>query len=393
MAITINSTPESYPSMHDDLWFVVTSTNVASTNFKFVFEVYVNSTLVATVKSFPDPTTNKGFFNAASIVRSYASSYFNPNTTQTLFSYNGDDIYVSYEVRYGEEYAATTYLNLTSATYKAFNFYPALFRDPSTSYFSPYVSKWITSRDRTAIECGYTEKCYASFMNAAGTTQATTATVQLYNADGSASGSPSTGSSTTMNSFGLLDISPAAINAYLGSTFIPSTAYGYGIKLNYASTSSEELKVVISCNLRYTPVPMHFLNQLGGYDTYSFRLLSRESRSMEKKSYEQMNWQYNSGSTSVRNYDSYKKMNAGTNAFSVSQTAAFKLNSDYVSVQDYGWLRELIASPEVYMEKDGYYHPVAVKTASWEEKLRIADKMFNLELDVEYGRKLNSQYK
>ncbi len=98
MAITVNSTPESYASAHDDLWFVATSTNVAQSNFKFVFDVYINSVQVARVKQYPDPTSSKGYFNAGNIVRNYLSSYFKPNSTQTLFSYDGDDIYVNYEI-------------------------------------------------------------------------------------------------------------------------------------------------------------------------------------------------------------------------------------------------------------------------------------------------------
>jgi len=46
MAITINSIPEQYASLHDELWFVVDSTNKASANFKYVFDVYVDAVLV-----------------------------------------------------------------------------------------------------------------------------------------------------------------------------------------------------------------------------------------------------------------------------------------------------------------------------------------------------------
>ena len=43
MAITIQSSPATYASMHDDLWFVASSTNVGETSFKFVYDVYVNN--------------------------------------------------------------------------------------------------------------------------------------------------------------------------------------------------------------------------------------------------------------------------------------------------------------------------------------------------------------
>lgn len=122
MAITINSTPESYPSAQDDLYFVATSTNATQAGFKYVFDVLINSTIVARIKLFPDPATAKGIFNAGGVVRDYLSSYFKPNTTQTAFSYTGNDLYIGYEVRFGEEYGGITYTNLASGNYKAFNF-------------------------------------------------------------------------------------------------------------------------------------------------------------------------------------------------------------------------------------------------------------------------------
>ena len=393
MAITVNSVPEAYASAHDDLWYVVTSTNVASTNFKFVFDVYVNSVQVARVKQYPDPSTNKGYFNAANIVRNYLSSYFKPNTTQTLFSYDGDDIYVSYDIKYGEEYGGTTYTNLTTASYKAFNYYNPPFRDPSTSYFSNFVTKWISNRDLSNIDCAFSEKCHIGWMNASGSTTSMTATIQKYSESGATVGSPSTGSSDTISSFALLDISPAAINTYLGSSFISSSDYAYGVKLNYSSTSSTEIKVRLNCNPRYTPVSLHFLNQLGGYDTLMFRAVNRESRSMESKSYQQMNWQYNSGTTSMRTYDTYKRINPGIVKYAINQTVNYALKSDYLNKTNYNWVKELIGSPEVYMEVNGYYYPFNISTSNWQEKLRVADKMFNLEIEGEVNQKINSQFR
>lgn len=391
MAITINSTPEAYPSMHDDLWYVVTSNNTAQTGFKYVYDVYVNSSIVARIKSFPDPTSGKGIFNASNIVRNYWTSYFKPNPTQTVWSYTGNDIYVNFEIRFGEEYGGVLYTNLSSGTYRAFNFYNPVFRNPSTSYFQPYISKWLTNRDKSKLECSLSEKLYVGWMNAAATTPTITFTVQKYLNGGSADGSPQTSANYTASSFVLLDISPAAINAHFGSTVISSSTYSYGVKINYGGTSSDELKILVACNPKFTPVTMHFLNQLGGYDSFMFRLVNKQSRNIQRKEYERLNWQLQTDT--MRTYDTYNRMYEGSNVYAVSQDVSFKLQSDYVNQTDYTWLNELIGSPEVYMEQGGYYYPIAVKTTSWEEKLRAADKMFNMQLEVDYGRTINSQFR
>ena len=57
MAITINSSPNNYSSLHAPLWFVVGSNNTNQTNFKYVCDVYVGGNLVARLKSFPQPVS------------------------------------------------------------------------------------------------------------------------------------------------------------------------------------------------------------------------------------------------------------------------------------------------------------------------------------------------
>lgn len=391
MAITINNTPEAYPSLHDDLWFVVTSNNTSQVNFKYVFDVYVNSSLVARIKTFTDPASGKGIFNAANIVRNYWSSYFKPGTSPSFWAYNGNDLYVPFEIRFGEEYDGSTYTSLATGTYRAFNFYNPVFRNPSTSYFQPYISKWLTNRDKTKLECSMTEHLFAGWMNAAATTTSLTMTVQKYLDGGAVDGSSVTSAAQSTQSFVLVDLSPSAINATLGSTLITETTYQYGVKINYGGTSSEEMKVMVACSPRFTPMSMHFLNQLGGYDSFMFRAVNRQSRSIERKQYERTNWQLNS--TVMQQYDIYNRMYEGSNVYAVQQGVSFKLQSDYINQTDFTWLSELIASPEVYLEQGGYYYPVAVKTSSWEEKIRAADKMFNMTLEVDYGRKINSQYR
>jgi hypothetical protein len=394
MAITINSAPENYASAHDDLWFVATSTNVAQTNFKFVFEIYINAALVATVKQFPDPVNSKGLFNAGSIVRNYISTYFKPVAgSQTLFTYDGDDIYLPYQVRFGEEYGGTTYLNLSNTTVNAYNFVNQPFRSFGSSELSTYVSDWLTTRDLANVDVNFNESNFVSWMNPSGSTVAMTATIRVLDEAGSTVGSPTTTSSQTISAFSLMDVSPVAINTLIGSSFIGASAFGYGVKLNYASTSSEEIKCRIACQNKFTPITLHFLNQLGGYESMTFRLVNKESRSVDSKAYRRNGWQYDSGSTSMRRYNANNVANPGDVQFSTEQSVALKLRSGYLSVTDWNWLRDLIVSPEVYMTRQGYYFPVRIKTNNWEQRAQYADKSNFLELEIESSVKIYSQFR
>jgi len=90
MAITIQSSPAPYSSMHDDLWFVSSSTNTGELAFKFVYDVYVNGSQVSRTKVYPSPSAegSYGVFNASPMVRSYVTNYFEPSGSSILVASN-----------------------------------------------------------------------------------------------------------------------------------------------------------------------------------------------------------------------------------------------------------------------------------------------------------------
>lgn len=379
MAITVLQSPEAFPSLHDDLWHVASSTNSTEIGFKFVFDIYVQSVLVARIKLFPDPVEGTSALNVSNIVRNYWTSYFLPSTTQTAFSCNSDGIAVAYQIKYGEEYGGTLYANLTTASYSAYNFYPPLFRDWSTSYFATWADKWITNRDKTRIEVGYTEKLYISYFN----TFSDVPISLKVSVDG---GAVVTGTGSLIGKVGIFDISPQALNAYLGTTVIPATFTKYTVQYN----TGEILTVYNSCS-KYNVELLHFLNQLGGYDTKAFRLVNKQEATSERKSYEKPGYAFINDT--ISRADATRKVYSGKQNYAINQAVTFKLTTDWLSETDYNWLRELVNSPEVYIEKLGYYYPVTIGTTQWQQKIRNVDKMFNLSLDVVYARRANSQYR
>ena len=394
MAITINSSPNTYQSFHEDLWFVVSSTNTAQTNFKYVFDVYINGTLVSRVKSFPQPSTGYGIFNAANIVRNYWSSYFYP--TGSSFSYVGSDIRINYVVKYGEEYGGTLYTNLDETDTNAFNYYPNLLNGLSAydgNWFeNNYTYRLLTNRDPLNLTTRRTNgQCFVSLLNSSINTPIN------WNLDvtryGNLTPSTVTGGNVSVSDYAMMDLSPASINTYLGTSFINSNTEYYLVEFNANGGAQFSTRVNIICEPRYTTIPIHFLNSLGGYDTINFSLVNKESRSFERKSFEQMDWQL-SGDVMSRT-DNFSRFNGGSVQFATAQTITYKLTSDWLNLTEYNWIKELIGSPEVYMQDTTnlYYIPVKISTSSWTEKKRYADKVYNLELDIEFGSKAYSQYR
>ena len=395
MAITINNYPNNYQSVHEDLWFVVSSTNTGQTNFKYVFDVLINSVLVARVKAYPQPTTTKGLFNAATIVRNYWSSYFKPDAAQpTLFSYVGTDVRIPFTIQFGEEYGGTLYTNLTNGNYQCFNYYPNILDGLGAftgAWYDDYKAMLLTKRDTNNITTRRTNgRCFVSLLNGAlNTSKSWRFDVTRYN-----SGTPTTetfGGSLSITDYAMLDVSPDAVNDYLGYAFLTS-ATDYYILYAYQDTIEQfSFRVNILCEPRYETIPIHFLNSLGGYDTMNFSLVNREQRTIERKSFEKAEWEY--ATNTMRRADDYNIFYGGSNQFATTQTITYKLTSDWLNLTEYNWIKDLIGSPEVYMEKDGYYYPVKVTTSTWNEKKQYVDKVYNLELDIEFGSKAYSQFR
>jgi hypothetical protein len=378
MAITVNSTPASYSSAHDALWYVVSSNNSTQTNFKYVFDIQVGGATVATVKNFPDEG-GYGVFDAAPIVRNYFASGFSTSGS-SLLQYADGFLHVDFTIIYGEEYGGTTYTNLTSSTGKAWNYAV----DPFRNSISAYANKFLTTRDRTAGLVMPGEKFYITYFNADSAN--VTATIQKLNEDGSNDGASATGSGLGTNHGLILDLSFYAINQYLGSNFISTSTYAWRV-----TVGSDSMVVKQACAPRFTPVQLVFQNKFGGYDSFIFRLLSRQSQRVERFTYKSN--EYRRVGTAM----SYKASSGvhfgGNQAFAGNVQYGYKVVSDYISAADYQLGSQLISSNEAYLYKGDDYLPIIMRETSWEEKNDTADKMFNYELNFDLGVKQQTQYR
>lgn len=402
MAITINSTPALYSSLHSALYFVVTSNNTGQTNFKYVCDIYVDGNLVTRLKSFPQPSSTKGIFNVAPIIRNYWNSYFKPNiSTYSAIPYSGSDIYVDYEIKFGEEYDATTYTNLATSARRAYNYIMDYLYNPNSAayltqqaYATNYAGFYLTNRDKAQVQFPTslltTGTLYTSVLSdVENTTKNISFDILVTNQSSPFS---YTGATLTWKDYALVDISPRAINTYIGSTIITENTRYYDVQLKIAGVIKDTIRVTLSCT-QYDVIPLHFLNAAGGYETFHFTAVNRQSRNVERKSFQRLQYEYESATTAMDMVDSYGRLYGGTIPFNTQQKLTYKVISDWVNFTDYNWLKEMIASPEVYLQRNAQFVPVNISTANWSEKKRFADKTFNLELDIDLAYQINSQYR
>jgi hypothetical protein len=408
MAITIQSSPAPYSSMHDDLWFVSSSTNIGELSFKFVYDVYVNNAQVSRTKVYPSPSAegSYGVFNASPMVRSYVTNYFEPSGSSILVSSN-DKIKVDSQIRIGEEYVSggslITTSNLASGALAAYNYYPPLFADilfvnnntplVLSDYYDNlllenFTDDWITERETEKITIEYGDNFYATYFKiTAGTYNAI---VDVLNEAGSVIDTVS-GGITFTGEMNLFNCQAGHINTFAGRTLVTEDTYGYNVYIKRGVAVSRTLQFIQKCYPKYRQYNLHFLNRLGGWDTMKFALVNKRSTELQRASYRRNDWQLSGNAMS--NIDSYNKYNETTLNYAIQHKDKFHLISDWVSEQDYEWLAQLFASTIVYMEVQGAYFPVTISSTNYEYKLETSDKLFNFEIDIEVGKYLTSQFR
>ena len=288
MAYASELVPASYTSAHDSLWHIVSSSNNSQSSFKYVFKIQIGGADIATLKNYPD-SGGYGVLDVAPIVRNYLGSGFNPSGS-SLLHYAGSFLFVDYTINLGEEWVGQELIFRTSATAKGWNYS----LNPFRTSISTYANKFLTTRDRTAGEVINGEKFYITYFNA--NLSAVTATIQKINEDGSNSGSPSTGATLSSLSSLLLDLSPSAINTYLGTSFITDATYGYKVTIGSDTMTMKQV-----CAPRFTPINLVFQNQFGGYDTFGFRLLNRQQKNFKRTTYQTAEYQRNGTAMDFKN--------------------------------------------------------------------------------------------
>jgi hypothetical protein len=177
-------------------------------------------------------------------------------------------------------------------------------------------------------------------------------------------------------------------------TYIRVTAINYGANVNniqlfanWNNGSARRAKFATiytqGCG-RFDPMRLAYINKYGAFDFFNFDLVSKTTFDVERKGYER-NY---SGSIYEANGIVVKNINP---IYYTKETQKWKIISDYLNDSQAETLRELYSSPLVYMNlvNDNYINfswiPVKPTATSYEVKKTAIDKVFNIELDLQFG--------
>jgi len=374
MAITINTSPSGSPSAHDALWHVCSSTASGTTDMKYVFDVYVGGTQLVRVKQFPEPSNGKAYFDASPIIRNeFTFEWFEPTNTSAYVAEPNisGQIAVVYNLRVGEEVSGVTTLNMASGNVSGFNWSPNLFKR-RVDGLNTKLNKWLTNRPLYA-NAALGENLFAGFYTNANLILK----CQRFDASNNSIGSILSGTTTVIeNGFVQLNIGTTALGTYFGIDFNDSVKY-YDVWFN----SLDKLRVYLTCNPKYTNIPIHFLNRWGLFDSHRFDLVSKLSMDIDRKSFTERDYKFNGNSVdyiSTNNVYYGGKIN-----YSNSATWTYKLNSTPLDDAEWVWIADLMQSPQILLEYDGYFYPVTIKRTTYEYNKHVVDRLKPLEIEFE----------
>jgi hypothetical protein len=146
------------------------------------------------------------------------------------------------------------------------------------------------------------------------------------------------------------------------------------------NTVSETItfEIVPNC-LPYDNYRIVFLNRVGGYEYFDFKMNSKKTTQIERTEYGKiLDWDYSMG-------------DRGRDILAVKATENFEISTDWVTQNEIEWLEQLLTSPDVYVIRNNELHPIIITDTTYESKNVFREQIFNLTLRFKYAYNINLQ--
>ena len=132
-----------------------------------------------------------------------------------------------------------------------------------------------------------------------------------------------------------------------------------------------------------------WLNELGGWDYFTFPFAVGKSDSIERKTFKQSFIDYSDASSYTVGYD---KARRGSKIFSINYDETRTAESDYLTQEQADWLRTLVESPDVYIQEGTDFLPIVIQTADYEYKTNPrTQKLYRLSLTYKLANNRRSR--
>jgi hypothetical protein len=138
----------------------------------------------------------------------------------------------------------------------------------------------------------------------------------------------------------------------------------------------------------YSGTRFAFLNELGGYDYYSFDLADTKQDNITRETYEKTFVPYSTTTNSAV----YNKSRRGNKVYSMSYETTRTAESVYLTQEEADWLRELVESPEVYIQEGTDFIPIVIQNTNFTYKTNPrSQKLYTLSVQYKMSNNRRSR--
>jgi hypothetical protein len=160
----------------------------------------------------------------------------------------------------------------------------------------------------------------------------------------------------------------------------------YRCRFEVATGQAVNFDFNISNCSKYTPTRLHWLNPLGGFDAFTFRMKSREEDKVQRSSFRQQVNTLSGGSYG------YTRDTFGMVDYHTTRETELILNSDLLTDAEHNTLmRDLTSSPVIFIEDANAFTAVNGKDTRFVTKRGVQDGTFHMEVRIGSTHKITLQ--
>jgi hypothetical protein len=130
---------------------------------------------------------------------------------------------------------------------------------------------------------------------------------------------------------------------------------------------------------KYTPVRLHWLNRLGGYDSFNFNYKSEVKTGVERASFVKQHHTFTGDSWE------YNKASRGVTQFDTQTDKMLTVNTGYLTDEQSVWMEDMFASPVIYIERSNELIAVNINGRSIKQQTSLNDKLIQYSFELEYA--------
>jgi hypothetical protein len=382
MALSLTQTPTVVSLAQSPIIFTVVESNAAlltSSSFQYVGDLYYwqgattasGSTSQYTITKYPN-SAGVGIFDLNRIINSTLTDLAQANTSSVV--YFAVDFYSQF-------YNGTQFItgsHLKSSTFKALDGY-GVFPEPIGQSITASSVNWPLMTSGPATQSAMIDNTGNGAIYV-GTTGGTQPTRVIYLSNLGAGSYAVSGTTATTGQIAQYPLFPAQSGFPLSTVGLE----WYSVQPWDASVAlAQSIKYNIVCKQKYPNVRIKWKNRFGQFDWYNFDLVSRESFSTIRKTYQPQLGSWESSTLSYQNYDSANL------AYIVDSKQGLSVNTNWLDDAYNEIMKQLLVSDEIYwIYGTGVndIRPISIVTQNIVFKTGVVDKLIQYQFDFEYGQ-------